>query len=693
MKRRTQRSRSTSEVVDRDTALNQAALQLLAAEPDHAERGEAVRGLLAPLASSNSEPEWVREAVTSAIEIVDQALAGELAWDGAFVRVGTLIELVMAGTPAPVAESGAAPEGAVPHDTLRELVPDFIAESLEYLGHAEAALLALERDPADDDAVNTLFRAFHTVKSTAAFLGLDPISSLAHSAESLLSPVRDGRADFDAGVADAILACIDLMRDLVEQVRSSMGSAGVSLATSCTAVLEQLAAEERRLAAPQRVARQAVLSDQHVAAASREAAPTTAPLAADPAPHRRADDGSESGVRVQTARLDQLMDLVGELVVAQSMVMQDELVAGQPHGALGGKVAHTARVVRELQDLAMSLRMVPLRPLFRRMQRLVRDLAKESGKQVDLVTEGEETEIDRHMVDFLATPLVHMIRNAVDHGLESSADRAAAGKPAAGTLRLAARHAGGAVVVQLHDDGRGLDHAKILSRAVASGLVARDASVTAGEIDDLIFSPGLSTADEVTSISGRGVGMDVVRTNVEALHGRVEVDSQPGAGTTFTLRLPLTLAITDGMLVRVGAERYILPTVHIQTCFRPDADALMRVAGGGELVVLHGDAVPLVRLHAIFGIANAVVDAAHGILTIIGDAPRRYALLVDELLGQQQFVAKAVGTGLGSVPGVAGAAVLGDGHVGLILDPPAIVALAAKSVRAPIVRTAAPIQH
>lgn len=680
---------------DRDAVLNRAAVQLLTAAPDQADPFTDVRQLLLPLASSAAETDWVRSALSSAIEIIDQALDGTLARDGAVARVGSLIELVMSGTQAPPAlpETPGTMQFVLPADDVHDLVPEFIAESLDYVEQAETALLTLERDPADSEAINTVFRAFHTVKSTAAFLGLDPISNLAHSAESLPCHVRDGSAPFDTAVADVILACVDMMRELIEQVRSSMGSAAVSVSASYTSLLERLADAERRVTAvpgPALPPAEAASSPAARAAPAMPASPatsTTSTLSTTPAvsaeehaagvPRRRWDDDVKSEIRVQTTRLDQLVDLVGELVVAQSMVTQDPLVTGARHGELAGKVAHAGRIVRELQDLAMSLRMVPLRPLFRKVQRLVRDLAQESGKEVELETAGADTEIDRHMVDYLADPLFHMIRNAIDHGLESPEGRAAAGKPPAGVLRLAARHAGGAVVVELHDDGRGLDHDGILARAIETGLIASEDTVTAADIDELIFAPGLSTARSVTAISGRGVGMDVVRTNVEALRGRVEVNSRRGAGTTFTLRLPLTLAITDGMLVRVGMERYIVPTVHIEASFRPAADAITRVAGGGELVVLHGDVIPILRLHDLFGIDAAVTDPTRAMLMVVGEAPRRIALLVDELLGQQQFVAKSVGAGIGPVPGLAGAAVLGDGHVGLILDPPAISAFAA----------------
>jgi two-component system chemotaxis sensor kinase CheA len=387
----------------------------------------------------------------------------------------------------------------------------------------------------------------------------------------------------------------------------------------------------------------------------------------------------EASVRVRTNRLDRLIDLVGELVIAQSMLVQDEVVRHGGYHALARKVGHAGKLVRELHDLSMSLRMVPLRGLFQKMTRLVRDLAQKTGKQVELVIEGEETEIDRHMVDVIADPLVHMVRNAVDHGIESPDRRAASGKARAGTLRIAARHAGGNVVVELEDDGQGLDPDRIARKALALGLIDADRTLTSNEAFELIFAPGFSTAEAVTDVSGRGVGLDVVRRNIEALRGRIEIDSEPGRGTRFSLRLPLTLAITDGMLVRVGDERYIVPTVHIHMSFRPERGMLSTVAGRGELVMLRGDALPIVRLHRVFGVPSPVTDPTEGLLMIVGDGERRSALLVDELLGQQQVVAKPLGDGVGAVPGISGGAILGDGRVGLILDVGAIVNLARRS--------------
>jgi two-component system chemotaxis sensor kinase CheA len=315
------------------------------------------------------------------------------------------------------------------------------------------------------------------------------------------------------------------------------------------------------------------------------------------------------------------------------------------------------------------MRMVPLKSTFQKMARLVRDLAHKSGKQVSFITEGEDTEIDRNMVDVLNDPLVHIIRNSLDHGIEMPEIRESCGKARVGTVRLSAFHTGGNVVVELQDDGKGLDREKIFKKAIERGLIESDRSMSESEVLNLIFLPGFSTTEKVTDLSGRGVGMDVVKRNIERLHGKIEINSTPGKGCLLTIRVPLTLAITDGMLVKVGSERYLLPTINIFISFRPERSNIFTVAARGEMVMLRGELMPIVRLHRLFGVASALEDPCDGLLVVIGEGENRCALLVDELLGQQQVVAKNLGSGIGKVPGVAGGAILGTGRVGLILDP------------------------
>jgi two-component system chemotaxis sensor kinase CheA len=384
----------------------------------------------------------------------------------------------------------------------------------------------------------------------------------------------------------------------------------------------------------------------------------------------------ESSIRVRTDRLDRLIEMMGELVIGHSMVAQDETVNSGDCPELQRKVNHTGKIVRQMQDLCMSIRMVPLRATVHKIARLVRDLARRREIMINFIPVGEDTEIDRNMVDLINDPLIHLVRNAVDHGIETPEERKRNEKSKVGTLLLKAYHSGGSVVVEISDDGRGLDRDKIIQKAIAKGVIPSGKGLSESEIINLIFQPGFSTADNVTDISGRGVGLDVVRRAVETLRGRIDVSSEFGKGCTFSVRLPLTMAITDGMLVKVGNQRYILPTININMSFRPDSEALSTIVGKGETVLFKGKVMPIFRLHRLFNIEEAVEDPTKGLLIIIGDGNQRCALLVDELVGQQQVVAKSLGDGIGKVQGISGGAILGDGRVGLILDPQGIANLA-----------------
>ncbi len=600
---------------------------------------------------------------------------------------------------APAKSNTAPPSPFAFEEADRELVLEFVQEASDYIGQAEAAMLVLEGNPLDSEAIDTVFRSFHTVKGVSAMLGLEPIASFAHKAESLLSRVRAKEISFSGRTANLSLAAVDALKVLLSVVQSSLSGEACllpDLAELSQALVEatsgpiagpvdtkdgrrprrkQKAAAAGAEESPAPVAPVSPPEVRNVSPALPTAAAQAPPATAAPSTATTRTD-ADSSVRVRTERLDRLVDLVGELVIAQSMVRQDPTVVSGEHHDLSRKVAHAGKIVRELQDLAMSLRMVPLKPTFQKMARVVRDTAQKSGKEVELLLSGEDTEIDRNMVDVVADPLVHMLRNAVDHGIEAPGTREARGKRRCGTVRLSATHAGGNVVVELADDGAGLDRARIVKRAIERGLIESDAGMTDSDVFSLIFEPGFSTVDKVTDLSGRGVGMDVVRRNVQALNGRIEIASTLDQGTTFTLRLPLTLAVTDGMLVRVGGERYIVPIVNIRTSLRPSAEQLSTVSGRGEMLVIRGELIPMFRLSRLFGVPAATADATKGLAVIINGLDGQCAILVDELLGQQQVVAKSLGSAIGAVRGIAGGAILGDGKVGLILDTPEIIALA-----------------
>ena len=382
-------------------------------------------------------------------------------------------------------------------------------------------------------------------------------------------------------------------------------------------------------------------------------------------------------VRVDTLKLDSLIDLVGELVVAQSQVVQSQELKGIANEHLARSLSQLRSITSDLQRTAMSLRMVPIRGTFRKMTRLVRDLAGDLGKEINLRLEGEETELDRTVVEELSDPLVHMIRNSADHGIELPGERAAAGKPAAGTITLKAFHQGGFIVVQIEDDGRGLNTGRILAKAVERGLVDAQESLAESQILDLIFMPGFSTAEQVTGLSGRGVGMDVVRRNIEKIRGKVEVESVPGKGTRFTTYVPLTLAIIEGLLVGVGDQRYIIPTLSVQESFRPLPGAVTTVQGRGELISVRGRLTPLLRLGRHLNTPSKADDPSRGIVVVVESGQDSRCLFVDELIGKQEVVIKSLGDVFRDQHAFAGAAILGDGRVGLILDVNALVKLKA----------------
>jgi two-component system, chemotaxis family, sensor kinase CheA len=415
--------------------------------------------------------------------------------------------------------------------------------------------------------------------------------------------------------------------------------------------------------------------------ASAAAAPPAPAAAAPPAPAADADAqgrgpaaDEEAGqrlretIKVDVGRIDDLVEMIGELVVVQAMVQNAPELTERSTPRLADSLGQLSRITRDLQGVGMRMRMVPVRGVFQKMARLVRDLSRKSGKRVVLETSGEATEMDRSMVEHIDDPLVHMIRNAIDHGVESPEERRARGKPEVAVLRLSAYHEGGNIFLSLADDGRGLDRNAILAKGRAQNLVRAGDDLSDSDVYSLIFLPGFSTAKKVTEISGRGVGMDVVKRNVEAMRGRTLIESRPGEGTTFKIALPLTLAIIDGMLVACGGEQYIVPTLNIVESLRPDREAIAAPADHGEVVVVRGDILPLVRLGELFRVRGAVEDPTAGQVVIVETVGARLGLLVDDVLTQQQVVIKSLGPALRRTPYVAGGAILADGRVGLIVN-------------------------
>ena len=540
------------------------------------------------------------------------------------------------------------------HDATLEM---FFEEAADLVGDSEAALLRLEQASSEPDPalVNRIFRNVHTLKGTSAMLGLDRLAGFAHSLEDVLVRMRKGEQAVTPTLVDTLLASVDVLRRLLERARKGSGREPDNL--------ESALAKLRALNA----------------GAATTPAHGSGPFgrASDEGDGHDPDHAAEATtVRVPIEKVDGLVNLVGELVITQSMIARLVAHLGPDRAAqLEEAVAQMDRHARELQERVMAVRMLPIRTVFSRFPRLVRDLAQAEGKQVVLEASGEDTELDKGVIEQITDPLTHLLRNAIDHGIETPEARRLAGKPEVSRLRLRAYQEGGNIHLEVADDGRGLDRDTIARKGAAVGLLTPDARPTDDEIFGLIFRPGFSTAETVSHVSGRGVGLDVVRRNVEALGGSITVHTEAGRGATFHIRLPLTLAILDGQSLRVGSHTYILPLASIVESMRPRPDQVRRVFTDAEVVVIRGRALPMIRLHRLFGIAPAVEDPAQGIVVIVEHEGRDVALLVDELGGQQQVVIKSLEVNFAKVAGVAGATILSDGAVALILDVPGLVAL------------------
>jgi two-component system, chemotaxis family, sensor kinase CheA len=567
--------------------------------------------------------------------------------------------------PAPETPSNEAISLKLPEEEI--FLREFHSESLELLQSVEQGVLVLEGNPTDATTINSIFRAFHTFKGGAGFLQLEAVRNLAHELESLLDAVRRSELLITSEVIELILSGADALGHFTREMGIQLQgkNSGTPIFVPTLGIIDRV---------------RSVLRSEPSGAPARKLEPTSRGSRADlpdtPQPSRApptSTDSSSGFVKLDTAKLDSLVDLVGELVIAQSMVIQNPDVQKITSLQLVRYLRQLSRITTELQRNAMSLRMVPIRKLFHKMTRLVRDLAAQQEKQVQLVLEGEDTELDRNIVEKLGDPLVHMIRNAVDHGLEPSVVRAANGKPELGTIRLAAAHQRGGIVIQIQDDGGGLDRERILAKAISRDLVRADTNLSDAEIFSMIFQPGFSTAENVTDLSGRGVGMDVARQNIESLRGKIEIQSHPGEGTTFTILLPLTLAIIDGLLVGIGGDRYIIPTLSVRESFRPSPGMVTTIHGRGEVVSVRGRQTPLLRLGHYLGATGEAINPEDGIIVVVESGDSARGLLVDQLLGKQEVVIKSLGSAFEKQSLMAGGAVLGDGWVGLILDVDTLV--------------------
>lgn len=672
-----------------------------------------------------------------------------------------------------------------PNQLINQLREVFFQEAEEGLEVAEAGLIELSNGTFDLEALNSVFRAIHSIKGGSGTFGLTRLIEFAHTAEAILDALRSQENAPATEVVDGLLLAVDHLRamlaaerdsseidnartqelqvqlqalmPLVQGGASSPAAAPTAAATPAPAVssttewsieflphldlmafgndpilllrelkslgpcqveaildrlpsFDQLepdsmhlgwrinlkaAVEEAQIRdvfawvesetdlSIKRVPPAATPTASGPAAITTPAAPKAIPsaaramAAAQPQQQREA-----SSIRVSTDKVDALINLVGELVITQSMLSQIEKEVQIPQlDRLRDGLAQLKRNTRELQDSVMQIRMLPIKFVFSRFPRIVRDLTTKLGKKVDLQILGEDTELDKTLLEGVADPLVHIVRNALDHGLETPEERLAAGKSETGSLRIEAFHQGGDVHIKVSDNGRGLNLAGIFNKAVQVGLVKPEDRLSDAEIVDLLFAPGFSTAAQVSDISGRGVGLDVARRNIQNLGGTVEVDSKPGKGTTFSIRLPLTMAILDGQLVQVGSQIYIIPLVAILESLLMGSAHIRNIAGRQEVYRLRDEPVPVIRLYDIFGVPAERKTLPNSLLVVVESGGKKAGLLVDDLLDQQQVVIKSLESNYGSVCGVSGATILGDGTVALILDVSGVVSLANRQAR------------
>ncbi len=595
------------------------------------------------------------------------------------------------------------------------ITASFVEEASEHLELIEDCLLKLKGSPPNPgELLAESYRAMHSLKGNCGFMELTDLQQLSHKMEEILECLKAGELKCSA-VTGLLLEMIDVLREgvadvsrggkgivqgcdlMLELLQDSIPAAHANAAPAPAAKPEAAPAPAHRIAPPPTPAG-AESKPEIPASPSPEPAPTPAPASESPATPKPSMKSTppaggqaarpaspQSGavrhdIRVDLEKLDALVNLVGELVIAEPMVTRNNDLANLELENFERAAHHLRRIISDIQDVAMATRMIPLSMTFRKMIRLVHDLSEKQGKSVKLELIGEETEVDKTVIELIADPLVHIVRNAVDHGIEKPEERLAAGKPEAGQLRIEARHEGGEVLIVIREDGRGLSREKILAKGIERGLISGSGiELSDSQIFQLIFEPGLSTAGAVTDVSGRGVGMDVVKKNIEKLKGRVDIHSKPGEGSVVILRIPLTLAIMEGMLIRVGSARYTIPILAIRETFRPEQRQITIAMDGQELTKVRKDIIPIVRLHELFNKEPDHNDLVEGILIIVEYNDKRVCLFADEILGQYQTVIKGLPDYLESVRGVSGCTILGDGEVSLILDVAGILGRAGEA--------------
>ncbi|MDX9730227.1 MAG: chemotaxis protein CheA [Bdellovibrionales bacterium] len=545
-----------------------------------------------------------------------------------------------------------------------EIKSEFLTEARELLSGTEQCFLSLERNPSDIENLNLLFRLAHNLKGSSGAVGFADLTDFTHKLESLLLELKEGRINVTPKIVDLLLRSNDYLLETIERLQSDLNAdcKNPSLQAEVIAALEH---PDEAIVAKDPV--------PTVAPSVSHEPPqelTIAPRQEAAATHASQSRGKDENIRVSLSRIEKLLNNVGELSILQAVMLQQSYNPDVVMPALMRDTLNSmSKIIKETQSVSMSLRMLPIKQTFQKMERIVRDTSRALGKDVVLHLSGEDTEIDKTVLEQIADPLVHIIRNAVDHGLENTEERKSLGKSAEGHVHLSASHRAGHVVIEVRDDGKGLRPEKLVAKARERGLLREDETLPDDQALQLIFAPGFSTKENVTDVSGRGVGMDVVKTNISALQGHIEIDTKPDQGTTFKIYLPLTLAIVDCVVIRSGAERYVVPLAQISEFYRPRAEDLTAVHDGSEILTIREAPMTVVRLSQLIGYPKTKQSSSDLIALVVTDTTNRsVAVLVDQILSQQQIVIKPLGRETKGRTGIMGSAILGDGRPSLILD-------------------------
>lgn len=581
-------------------------------------------------------------------------------------------------------------------DFDRELKLGFLEEAEQGIADVEQCFLALEQNPSDQENLNKVFRLAHNLKGSSKAVGFDEFGAFTHQFESFILKVKNGQLSASARAVSLMLRCSDHIVEIIHGLRADLAATfdSTGLLAEMSSFTEGdvestapvLVDSEVSSEAPQQESIEAF--DQAMAASAKEteelskptspspltvptppsvsapkvlpATPTESPLAKAPPVH------VDESIRVALSKVESLVNYVGEMVILQSVLK--EIAAVSDSFALRKTIQQLGKVSKEVQDLSMSLRMVPIKPVFQKMQRIVRDTSQALGKEVSLLLTGEETELDKTVLERISDPLVHLVRNSVDHGIEASDLRISRGKSARGSVRLSAFQRSGRLVLEVADDGGGLDPEKLKKKALEKGLLKAGAVLTEREAYNLIFAPGFSTKEQVTDVSGRGVGMDVVKTNIHDLGGEVTIESKLGEGTVFRITLPLSLSIIDAMVVTYSNGRFVIPLTHVHESLSVKENQIQKASGLGEILLLRGESMPLIRLGDFFGLKSQLLPTQMIAMVIrIGSTP--FSILVDDIIGQYQVVTKQLSPDLSHIKGISGTTILGDGRPALILEP------------------------